>query len=72
MKYIERIIFIRAMCKNVMNDITGNKCQKMPGDWDGMELRQYILDYIKENVAYKPMSRGRYLKYKNTCVINGL
>ena len=59
---------LRLIHAQIMDEI---QCGKIPAQWDGIELRQFIVD--KATAAnYVPMSRGRKADYNNTKLINNL
>lgn len=67
----ERIQFIRELTANVTSEII-EKNNRLPDDWNGIELRQYIADKFAASVFKGTMSIGRMRAYKNTVIINNL
>lgn len=69
----EKITFINDLtdcCKQeIINKILNNK---IPENWDGIELRQYISEKFKEVVWLKILTGKRKREYKNTKLINNL
>lgn len=46
--------------------------EKIPEEWDGIELRQWVADRIREDFAYKPMERKRKKNYKNERIVRNI
>jgi len=46
--------------------------EKMPDEWDGVELRQYIADMFADCVIKGTMSRKRRIAYNNEVLVKGL
>lgn len=42
----------------------------IPEKWNGKELRHWIADYFKANLAYKPLDRKEKSEYRNDLLIN--
>ena len=60
--------FIRQLAKSVTKEIIAN-IPKMPAEWDGAELRQYVADkYTDAATGWGPMfgNRKRMRDYRNT------
>lgn len=68
----ERLTFIYEILFNARVELMKRE-QFMPEDWNGYELRQYILDYLSETLLFVHMDKqsGRWRKYKNELKING-
>lgn len=66
----ERREFITSLCDSLKADIL-SKADKMPDDWDGHELRQYIADKAQE-IVWTRMSRSRKQRYNNECLVRNL
>lgn len=45
---------------------------RVPENWDGFELRQWVSDYVNDNVNYRPITGKRLKEYKNDCIIHNL
>jgi hypothetical protein len=60
----------------IMDDLKKDilaKVVKMPDDWDGFEIKQFIEDYYTMNYLDKSKLKGKRLKeYKNTVLISNL
>ena len=59
------------LCDNLKKSILEN-LSKVPENWDGFELRQWVSDYFSANMNYKPITGKRLKDYKNDCLINNL
>lgn len=65
--------FIRDLIKNTQGTILAN-IDKMPNEWDGIELRQYIADKFSESI-YVPFTgneKMRRREYKNEVLVRNL
>lgn len=68
-----KIDFVDALVDNMRAHIVAMiQNGKIPAEWDGFELRQYIADYAAENCTFRPMTRSRKRDYKNTRLVNGI
>lgn len=67
----EKIEFIEGIT-NLLQETMIKNVDKMPEEWDGTELRQYLVDCANDNFNWKPMMGNRKRDYKNTLVINNL
>lgn len=45
---------------------------RVPEEWDGIELRQYIADKALENIVCCAMPRKRLKDYRNALVVRNL
>lgn len=62
----QKIEFIDEILKGLRKEIM-DKIHRMPYDWDGFELRQYIDDVYVENYLDKSKLKGeRKKEYENT------
>lgn len=68
--------FMRDLCRTVLAGALA-RVDKMPPEWDGIELRHYIADRFGQQAL--TFSRGadlaaqrRYREYKNTVLVNNL
>ncbi|NCX56251.1 MAG: hypothetical protein EBW87_03530 [Burkholderiaceae bacterium] len=61
--------FIRDLTTSVVMDIIAS-VRKMPEEWDGHELRQFIADKFAWNTT--AMTRSRMKDYKNEVVVRNL
>ena len=60
----EKIKFIRQLTKSVANDIIQKiKDNKIPKEWDGVELRQFLFDKFSPSFAlrYDKKRRRNYI-----------
>jgi len=70
----------KAFVRELAEHITAEMCKqidsgKVPEDWDGHELRQWMQDKAKEanySDRLKNHRAGRYQSYRNTVIINNL
>lgn len=67
------------MQREIANDlITGlrrhvnHEIRRIPDNWDGIEIRQWITDLAAEQIAHGHMSHGRKLCYENTRIVDNL
>lgn len=66
--------FIRSLMRGIEKDLL-SKVDRMPEDWDGIELRWLISDTAKDAQLVRPfdaMPRKRHKDYQNTVIINNL
>jgi hypothetical protein len=71
MTQVEQRRFIRELIGNVKKEVIAN-VPKMPQDWNGIELRQYIANRFAACVICGTMSRDRLKEYHNTVAVNNL
>jgi len=71
MKKAERDSFARALMENAIKGICRG-LENAPETWDGVEIRQYCMDYVKNNVVFCKMPKSRKAAYNNTILINNL
>lgn len=67
----EKRVFIKDLVRNVQADLLKNRVGKMPAEWDGHEIRQYIADLLAESSYSLKRMPGRYREYKNTVAVTG-
>lgn len=67
----ERARFITDLMDAMKSTIIA-KSERMPDDWDGLELQQYIQDFVTENAIFRTMDRKRAKAYRNTVLVNNL
>lgn len=67
----EKSKFITDLMDNAKYEIL-KKVDKMPENWNGIEIREYITDYVSENVRLRPMGRRRLLRYRNDIITKGI
>ena len=63
--------FINCILEDIKENMNKN-IDKMPDNWDGWELRQYLNDYISEHYNYIRMDKKRMKNYKKDKLINNL
>lgn len=73
MEQKEQIDFVKVLIETLKIEILNKiKDGKIPDNWDGIELRQYISDCFSD-CTYKMMLRGKRKRdYKNTVIVNNL
>lgn len=68
----EKIEFITNILEGLKQEAI-QKVDRMPEEWDGFELRQYLADKAADFVwPSMKEERGRKRKYKNTCLVKNL
>ena len=67
----DKINFVNGLIHNVRKDSILTNIDKMPENWDGIELRQYIADKFAD-VCIGHMSKGRKREYNNIVLVNNL
>lgn len=67
----EKINFINDLLGMAKNDII-KEVEKMPDNWGGVELRQYILNYTKNHIAWTKMNENQYKEYLNDTIVYNL
>lgn len=68
----EKDQFVHQIMSDLKNEIL-KRVDKMPEDWDGHEIRQFILDYYSQNYIIGTALNGkRKREYKNTCLVDNL
>lgn len=66
-----KIEFVKALVESVESEILQNiELGKIPDNWDGIELRQYLTDKFAESAGYLKGKRKR--DYNNTVLVNNL
>ena len=69
----EQYNFVRELIGNTEAKILA-RLDRVPEEWDGHELRQYVADQFRESVSRtmtEPRSR-RMRDYRNTVLVNNL
>ncbi len=65
-----------AFVQSIVDDLklsVLSRIPKMPEDWDGHELRQFIGDYYNEHYIWGTSLTGKRKRdYKNTCLVDNL
>ena len=60
---------VRELCENLSATVQSKIDDgKIPEEWDGNELRQYISDLV----TWHKMDKKRAREYRNTVIINNL
>lgn len=67
----EKINFIESILENTKKDIL-EQIDKMPEEWNGRQLRQYITDYANNNILWIRLDQKQKKEYKNDVIINNL
>lgn len=62
---------VNEMCDGLKSHLL-ERMDKVPEEWDGFELRQWIVDYAQANISYAKMQRARMKDYRNTLLVNNL
>lgn len=73
----EKRKFIRDLCGSITKMVLNN-VDRMPAEWDGIELRQYIADTFADRAGAMSFrstidrDRKRLKEYRNTVLVNNL
>lgn len=67
----EKINFIESILENTKKDIL-DQIDKIPEEWDGRQLRQYITAYANDNILWIKLDQKQKREYKNDVIINNL
>lgn len=71
MKAYEQTEFVESLMKNIGDKVTSEiHSGKIPKNWDGIELREYLADAFGQESGY--ISGARKREYKNTKIANNL
>jgi hypothetical protein len=70
MKKSEKKRFIKQLTGGIAEELI-SKIDRMPEEWDGLELRQLLADKFASEATYD-MGRARRKEYNNTVLINNL
>ena len=72
MERAEQKKFIEELLNNFHNCIM-EKADKFPETWTGVEIRQYIVDKAKEQIAYNIlMNKSLQKTYNNAIIVRNL
>lgn len=63
--------FIRELINRVKAEVIA-KTERMPEEWDGMELRQFIADKFSECVMWRDWNKQRLKDYRNYILTTNL
>jgi hypothetical protein len=64
----EKIKFINEIMRGAKRGMM-HKVNNIPNDWDGFEIRQFIIDYITDNYRPTKLKNKRLKDYKNKMLI---
>ena len=67
----EKTQFILDITENLRNSLL-EQVHKMPEDWDGIEIRQYLSDMVASKFNYRPMDRPTKRSYNSDVLANNL
>ena len=67
----EKQKFVNDVMEGITKSVLSN-IHVMPEEWDGFELRQYILDKTRNHVGQLNKKQSRYQNYKNFVLVNNL
>ena len=67
----EKTQFILDITTNLQNALL-ERVDKIPEQWDGIEIRQLLVDVAKRQFNYRPMSPARKRSYNNTVLVKNL
>jgi hypothetical protein len=63
---------IISLTQNLQSDLL-KKVDKMPENWDGHEIRRFVLDYFQTNYVIGTALNGkRKREYNNTIIVENL
>lgn len=65
----------RQFVDNLMTSINRSlleKIDKLPEDWDGREIRQWISDTVREQAGTLDRKTKRFRDYQNAVAVNNL
>lgn len=67
----EKTQFVNDICDNLRHALL-ERVSKMPEDWDGIEIREFLADTVSTKFNYRPMERSRKRAYANAVLVNNL
>ena len=68
----EKRRFVTELCNSVASEMDA-AVEKVPENWDGIELRELLLDMVRERYASgERLSGKRRREYRNTVLVNNL
>lgn len=68
----EKDKFVHQIVNDLKNEIL-MRVDRMPEEWDGHEIRQFVADYYTGNyLVSTALSGKRKRDYKNTCLVDNL
>lgn len=70
----DQVAFLRNLSAGIVDSMIAKiKAGRVPEDWDGHELRQWVVDYARESAIVSSGLRGkRAREYRNTRLVNNL
>lgn len=73
MKHLtEKDKFVHSIIDDLKQEIL-KRVDRMPENWDGHEIRQFIADYYTANyIIGTALTGSRKKDYKNTCLVDNL
>ncbi len=75
MKKADQKQFIKDVCEGLQQRLL-EKLPKLPEEWNGIELRQFIIDSLEDGWGFNPYGKKAYKKqlkdYRNTVIVKGL
>lgn len=63
--------FLKNLCNSVRDELIG-KVNKMPEDWDGIELRQLLAEKFHRETHSRLLTGKRKRDYNNTIIVENL
>lgn len=70
----EKRVFVRELIGSVKKSVLAN-VDRMPDEWDGIELREYIADKFADSKAFskgRPHLKRRASDYRNEVLVRNL
>ena len=61
----QQVEFVESICDSIKKKFYMEIAGKIPEEWDGIELRQWIADFTSEQVCFVKMDRKRKRSYNN-------
>ena len=72
MNLVEKDKFVHDILDDLKKEIL-IRVDRMPENWDGNEIRQFIADYYSQHYVFgTALSGSRKKDYKNTCLVDNL
>ena len=69
----EQKMLVSNLCDSIKLQIISQiEAGKIPGNWDGFELRQLIFDNAKNETMFRDKRNSRYKDYYNTVLCDNL
>lgn len=67
----ERTQFILDITENLRNTLLA-RAWNMPDEWDGIEIRQLLVDVVESQFNFKQMPLSRKRAYNNAVLVRNL